>query len=64
MNESGGLKKHIKSKHDEQLKYVHHKDGGTLGMDIGTTIKKRKVARDRDLVTMWTNSSQSKADKR
>ena len=45
---TGGLAKHIKSKHEGQLKYVPAAHGGTLHVDIDSTIKKRK-ARDGDL---------------
>ena len=39
------------------------KHGGTLGVDIDSTIKKRKT-RDGDLATMWTNSSLSMAERK
>jgi hypothetical protein len=59
----GGLAKHVKSKHEGQLKYVSTAYGGTLDVDIDSTVKKRK-ARDGDLATMWNNSSPSMPKKK
>ena len=59
----GGIKRHIKGQHPGQLKFMDAKHGGTLGVDIDSTIKKRKT-RDGDLATMWTNSSLSMAERK
>ena len=61
---AGGLMKHIKSKHEGQLKFVPSSYGGTLDVDIDATIRKKRKAKDGDLKTMWTNSSQSMAERK
>jgi hypothetical protein len=38
---TGGLAKHIKNMHDGQLKFVDPDHGGTLGIDIDSTIEKK-----------------------
>jgi hypothetical protein len=43
------------------LKFIGTQHGGTLGVAIDSTIKKKKTTRDGDLATMWTNSSLSMA---
>jgi hypothetical protein len=60
---TGGLAKHIKSMHLDQLKYVPAAQGGTLDVDIATTIKKRKF-RDGNVAVLWTNSSHSMAKRK
>jgi hypothetical protein len=38
----GGIKRYIKGQHPGQLKFMDAKHGGTLGVDIASTIKKER----------------------
>jgi hypothetical protein len=58
-----GVLPSITSKHEGQLKRVPAAYGGTVDVDINSTIFKRK-ARDGDVATLWNNSSHSMAKKK
>ena len=62
-NGTGGLSKHIKSKHQGQMRFIPANLGGTVDVDIFATIKKRKV-RDGSIATLWTKSSHSMAERK
>ena len=43
------------------MTYVPSALGGTLDVDIEATIKRRKIMKDGNLATLWTNSSEAMA---